>query len=140
MKIKIEAMDSTSRECVDCGSACLRKEYYILRDEHPWCVALVEKHKPLGADPELHISVIFGNLSEDEPDPSRTTFTCRYGYDIDGQDTPAYSLIKETSSDEVFGLRLDRDEALRHPFIDDLWMIIDELQAKDDNFFTIERS
>lgn len=110
--IDIEVMGPTSRNCDDCKSTRLRKEYYVLRDENPWSIAIVEKHAPPTSKAELHINVIFGNLLEDGPDPTRTTFTCRYGYGIEGQNTPAYSLIKESSSDEVFGLRLDRDDAL----------------------------
>lgn len=110
--------------------------YYILRNGDPWCIAVADRHASAN---EVHISVVFDDWSDAEGKPSadRVTFSCRYGYDVIGQELPAFTLVQEDRREPLFGKRLTREEALKHPLIKDFWRVVDEISRVDSEFIAV---
>lgn len=78
---------------------------------------------------EAFVTVSFGNHGVDsDPDGAEpVTFAARFG-EIEGVEGPAFSAVDArefTPPTELYGRRLDRDEALGHPSIEEFWGVCD---------------
>jgi hypothetical protein len=81
---------------------------------------------------EVWIDVILGSWGGDTND-DRVTFGCRVG-PVDGQPTPGCSLVPAASvgpDSPVYGQKLDREMALRHPWLPRFWDIVDLILTAD---------
>jgi hypothetical protein len=81
---------------------------------------------------ETWIDVILGTWEEGRND-DHVTFGCRIG-SIEGYAEPMCSLVSAASvfpDEPIFGQKLDRDQALTHPWLATFWQIIDFLVLSD---------
>jgi hypothetical protein len=104
---------------------------YVLRDNMAYAIYFLDWYPH---ENEAWLDVLLGHfLADDVDDADRVTFGCRIGA-IDGQDEPGCSLVPgaEIRADlPLFGTKLSRDEALRHPRQPDFWAVTDWLILND---------
>ena len=85
-----------------------------------------------GGDREAWIDVILGTFgSGDSTD--HVTFGCRVG-PVPGQDEPAAWLVLGAipyGDSPIWGEKLARDEALRHPWLSQFWEVVDFVLVQD---------
>ncbi|MBI3968466.1 MAG: hypothetical protein HY329_22755 [Chloroflexi bacterium] len=80
----------------------------------------------------VFIDVIFGDWSDDEH-KDNVTFGCRVG-SIVGHSEPGCTLIPAAAtfdSTPIFGRKLDREEALVHPWLPYFWDVVDLILTTD---------
>jgi hypothetical protein len=83
-------------------------------------------------DGELWLDVILGSWG-DETNDDHVTFGCRVGA-VEGQPTPACTLVPAASvgpPSPIYGEKLDREQALRHPWLGLFWDIVDLVLTAD---------
>lgn len=115
--------------CAACGVDHQSTTGFVLQDGNAHAIYMAEWH-PVTS--ESYIDVILGSF--EEPDHAdNVTFGCRVGH-VRTQPQPACSLVQggATRSDKpLFGRKLERDEALAHPRLDDFWAVVDWLILND---------
>lgn len=117
------------RRCPDCGEEHDSDVGFVLRDGVKYAVywAAWYPHQD-----EAWLDVVLGSWQE--PDfADHVTFGCRIGR-VEGQSDPACSLVlggEIRGDDPVFGHKLDRDEALTHPWLPAFWELVDWLIPND---------
>jgi hypothetical protein len=120
-----ERRDST---CADCHEQHEGRTGFVLRDGAPHAVYFADWYPHTA---ETFIDVAMGSFGDSSHDDN-VVFGCRYGY-VDGQDEVAASLVTPLrSADPIMGRALDREIALRHPCLEDLWRVTDWLVLNDD--------
>lgn len=132
----------TTHACPDCGGTREVVTGFVYRDDEPHAVYFASCYP---AHREVWIDVILGTWDDDsesqvsegkdaEADNDHVTFGCRFGQ-VEGQAIPACSLVTgaamapETST--IYGQRLDRDQALAHPWLTSFWEIVDVVLVQD---------
>jgi hypothetical protein len=123
--------DSKARECVRCGQPFRLVKLFILRDDssHAVCFAALHVHEGMR---EAWLDVILGTWGEDDA-TDHVTFGCRVG-PVEDQDDPAATLVPAAipySDAPIFGRKLDRDEALAHPWLHEFWHVVDFVLVGD---------
>jgi hypothetical protein len=119
----------THRRCHECGGEHDSVNGFLLRDGSAYAVyfAAWYPHKS-----EAWIDVAIG--SWEPPDyADHVTFGCRIGY-VESQSESASSLVhggQVLSDSPMFGQKLNRDEALAHPWLNSFWEVVDWLILND---------
>lgn len=132
MKLSIDENPSSKyKKCPNCNSKYLSITDFVLNDEHAYAVAYIDCHRHHNS-PELFFTVILGSWAEGEYD-DHVTFACRYGGLINGGEEVACTLldVSDVYDKPIFGKRLTRDQALKHPKVTEFWEIIDYLIEYD---------
>ncbi len=117
------------RRCDVCGADHESTVGLVLRDGVRYSASWVAWYPH---DSEAWVDVILGSWREPNY-PDNVTFGCRIEH-VDGQDEPACSLVRGAdirTDDPIFGHKLDRDEALAHPWLPAFWEIVDWLIVND---------
>jgi hypothetical protein len=110
--------------CPSCSREFARVKGVLTWFDESFAAFLAEMHWH-GGQNEIWFEAIFGELDEDTS-PDRVTFGCRLG-SVEGQEELACSLLRPKDGDEFGGRRLDRDEALAHPWLERFWEVVDFL-------------
>ena len=117
--------------CHDCGAEYRRVKLFILRDGDAYAACFASLHRHSGNN-ESWLDVILGSWGNDQSD-DHVTFGCRVGV-FEGASEPAASLVAAAqpfSDSPIFGRKLARDEALRHPRLAEFWLIVDYVLVED---------
>jgi hypothetical protein len=113
------------RQCHECGDAHAAVHGFINQNGAAHAVFYADWY-PHAA--EAYIDVVFGTWGDDEY-RDQVTFGCRIGH-VSGQESPAASLVPaaEVRPDHpMFGVKLNRQQALDHPLVSEFWRVIDWL-------------
>jgi hypothetical protein len=117
------------RHCEQCGEEHDSAVGLVLRDGRAYAAYWAAWYPH---EREAWVDMTLGTWQE--PDyPDNVTFGCRIGV-FGGQTEPACSLVKaaQTRSDSpIFGRKLDRDEALAHPWLSSFWEVLDWVIVND---------
>ena len=117
------------RECPDCGQRHEGVTGFVLRDGSAHAVYYADWYPHTE---EAYVDVTLGPWIEPEY-PDQVTFGCRIGQ-VDGQEEPAASLVQGgalRSDHPMFGAKLDREDALKHPRRVEFWELVDWLIVND---------
>lgn len=118
-------------DCAKCGRREKRVKLFVLRDGNAYAVCFASLHDHAGAA-VAWLDVIFGTWSEDQAS-DHVTFGCRVG-PVEGQVDPAASLVTAAqpfADRPIFGRKLTRDQALRHPGLGEFWSVVDHVLVND---------
>ncbi len=119
------------KECAQCGRSYRLIKTFIRLGGDTHAVAYTALHCH-SAVPEAWIDVILGTFGENTTD-DHITFGCRVG-PIEGQTEPAASLVAGAipyGDQAIWGQKLTREKALRHPRLKDYWEVVDYLLVND---------
>jgi len=117
--------------CDHCGEPMIRVTDFILKDGAPHAICYASCYHHDGQH-EVWLDVIFSSAWH-ENGRDRVTFGCRAG-PIPGQTDPGCSLVAGGSAfaeAPLFGEKLTREDALKHPWIDDFWAVVDHVLVHD---------
>jgi hypothetical protein len=118
-----------TQECSCCGAAIERSSSLVQRDGSAYAVYFASCFAH-GA--EAFVDVVLGTWSQSGA-TDHVTFGCRISA-VGDTSEPHCSLVtggEMAVDDALFGAKLSRDDALRHPRLDDFWAIVDCVLAKD---------
>lgn len=114
------------RVCEHCAKQWIDVSGFIYRDDYPYAVfkAACSPH-----DPEAWLEVALGSgFGTDRADRTdHVVFACRVG-PVEGQDEPACTAVPSGqlfAPDPTWGAMLDRESALRHPWVGAFWEVVD---------------
>lgn len=119
-----------SRECDECARRYTLVQGYIYRGEGAYAIYYTQLHDHEGS--EAWIDVIFGSLDLAEAE-DRVTFGCHLRRSPENGETSA-GLVPAAdvfSNSALFGRKLDREQALAHPWIEDFWAVVDFLVLEE---------
>ena len=100
---------------------------YVYRSRQPYAVYYASCYPSHG---EVYIDVILGTWPDEiEEANDRVTFGCRFG-PVEGQTESACSLVPGAAMapepvSPLFGERLDREQAQKHPWLGEFWEVVD---------------
>ncbi len=121
----------STQRCDRCGAEYRVITGFVFREDDAFAVYKAALHTHAG-DNEAWIDVILGSWGEGQ-EATHLTFGCRVGPFGEGGDY-ACSLVAAAvpySESPLFGRKLDRDEALGHPWLPDFWAVVDFLLVED---------
>lgn len=122
--------EPAAQSCPDCGGKRTFLSGGLIQDQK--AVGLYSMHLYRhGGEREAFLTVSFGDhgVDSDSGPADTVTFGARFGQTV-GTEGPAFSAVnaKELSPPtELYGRRVDRDEALAHPWIGRFWDACDVL-------------
>jgi hypothetical protein len=103
---------------------------FVYQAEIPHAVFFAALHQHEAK--EAWIDVILGSFGNDDTS-DHVTFGCRVGPVI-GQTEPAATLVPAAdpySDSALFGVKLSREEALKHPRLGEFWIVVDFVLTAD---------
>jgi len=118
-----------TQECSCCGTAIERSSSLVQRDGTAYAVYFAHCY---AHGREAFVDVVLGTWSAAGAS-DHVTFGCRIGA-VDGASEPPCSLVtggEMAADDALFGAKLTRDDALRHPRLGDFWAVVDFVLKKD---------
>jgi hypothetical protein len=118
-------------DCPHCGVPVQRANGFVSRDGVVVAAFFASCYHH--DDHDIWIDVILGTWGSDDHS-DHVTFGCRVG-PVEGQSEPASTLVAAAAvmgDDPVFGHKLSREEALRHPRLDEFWELADHLLVADE--------
>ena len=118
-----------TQQCTCCGAAIERSSSLVQRDGSAYAVYFASCYEHGN---ETFLDVVFGTWGPTGA-ADHVTFGCRIGA-VGGASEPSCSLVtggELALDDAVFGAKLTRDDALRHPWLGDFWTVVDFVLAKD---------
>lgn len=119
------------QHCADCGTHYVLVKAFVARDEVALAVTFTALHVHDGIH-EAWIDAILGTFGEDRTD-DHVTFGCRIG-PVQGQVDPAATLVDAAqpySERPIWGRKLSREEALKHPRLAEYWEVVDYVLVSD---------
>ena len=124
----------TTLTCDDCGGTREVVNGFIYRDQQPHAVYFAACYP---SHHEAWIDVILGtwdDVEDDAAENDHVTFGCRVG-PVEGRSKPACTLVLAASAapepSPIFGEILDRDQALKHPWLATFWEAVDFVLLED---------
>lgn len=129
--MQLEFQDEPTLEhvpCPDCGCDRERSHGFVLRDGTAFAIFFADWYPHAQ---EAWLDVILGPF--EEPDyQDNVTFGCRIG-DVPGSGVSCSLVLggEQRSEGAIFGRKLARDEALRHPWLAGFWEVVDWLIIND---------
>lgn len=129
--MNIEFEEPQSVECECCGNCTTKLVRYIFQDDTAHAVYLAS-FTPGHEDKVVHVLVGLGNWGEDADPTERRAFAVKIW---DNDDQWAVSVLDRDESPwggvEFLGNILERDEALSHQWISEVFHITDHIVAED---------
>lgn len=129
--INIEFEEPQSVECECCGGFTTKLVRYVSQNDTAYAVYLAS-FTPGHEDKVVHVVVGLGKWGEDASPAERTAFAVKIW---DNDDQWAVSVLDKDESPwggvEFLGKVLNRDEALSHPWISEVFHITDHIVAED---------
>jgi hypothetical protein len=128
----------TNLSCDDCGGTRDVITGFVYQGEQPHAVYYAACYPQHG---EVYLDVILGTWTDEvEDDNDHVTFGCRYGK-VEDRAEPACTLVSAAAMapqpvSPLFGKRLDREQALKHPWLGDFWAVVDFLVYADPTVHT----
>ena len=123
--------DVSARRCDACGRDFTLVKAFVYRRGVPHGIYLAACHEHEGVR-EAWIDLILGTFGEDNSS-DHVTFGARVG-PVDGQDEPAATLVQAAipyGDWQIFGQKLSREEALKHPLLPVCWEVVDFVLLED---------
>jgi hypothetical protein len=127
-----EAPVVESKDCGRCGTEYRLVKAFVVKDRTAHAVVCSALHHNDGQREgwmDAILGAFGGGASADH-----VTFGCRVG-PIEGQVEPAASVVQAAvpySDSSIWGRKLDRTEALSHPWLPDFWEIVDFVLVNDE--------
>ena len=117
----------TTATCSCCGRERTTVTGFVYRDEDAHAIYYASCYPH---DGEAWISVILGTWGEDiDTHDDHVTFGCRVPPKSGGcMLVPAASAYNDSP---MFGQKLNREEALAHPWLSDFWAVVDHVLVND---------
>lgn len=131
LKIEFEPPTTDSKPCECCGGLTTRLTRFVYRDGGAYAVyyALFTNGHPVGY---VEVLISLGEWADDAPPSGRRAFYLRIGSDADNfQVTVSDAAESLWGEVENFGRALNRDEALAHPYIREVFHLCDHIVAED---------
>ena len=113
------------RECAECDGTHEAVHGFITDGGSAHAVFYADWYPHV---PEAYIDVVLGTWGDDQY-LDHVTFGCRIGH-VSGQEAPGASLVRAAAvrpDHPMFGIKLDRREALEHPLLEEFWRVVDWL-------------
>ncbi len=113
--------------CPDCGKIIRLIWGYVFKKGKPFAT-YYSRFNEGHLDRGLHMLIVEGSWGDDSSENDRFCFSveCRMG-----PDRPTYMLVDADKSYEELGKALTREQALAHPFKDELFPMLDQLTQND---------
>jgi hypothetical protein len=118
------------RSCAICGRHYVQVKGFVYQAEIPHAVFFAALHQHEAK--EAWIDVILGTFGDDDTS-DHVTFGCRVGPVI-GQTEPAATLVPAAvpyGESALFGVKLSREEALKHARLGEFWLVVDFVLTAD---------
>jgi hypothetical protein len=133
VSLEIEEETRQVREfiCQCCSTAAERTWAFVSRDGDAYAVYFASCYHHDGTH-EAWIDAIFGTWGSNTVD-DHVTFGCRVGPAADSP-APGATLVRGGAAapdSPMFGWKLDREEALSHPRLDEFWALVDFVLEED---------
>ncbi|MCL8251437.1 hypothetical protein AERO_08575 [Aeromicrobium fastidiosum] len=120
--------DQRFQTCDDCGEEHEGRTGFVQLGGRPHAVYFADWYPHTY---ETYVDVVMGSFAGPDHDDN-VTFHCRYGH-VDGQAEIAASLVPPLRhSGAIMGRAIDREAALQHPLLPDMWRVTDWLVENDD--------
>lgn len=131
MVLEVEYEEPLSVECDCCGAAETRLTRFVKRDGDAYAVYLV-RYTQTHETRQAYGMVSLGSWWEDGVPPDRVAFALRMAgstdeYQLQVIDAEQLAWLKS----EILGRKLNRDEALAHPWISDVYHLFDHMVLHD---------
>ncbi|MEP6669880.1 MAG: hypothetical protein ABJF10_12050 [Chthoniobacter sp.] len=131
ISIEFEPPTTDAKPCECCGGLTTRLTRFVYRDDDAYAVyyALFTDHPP-----HSHISVLvsIGEWADDAPPSGRRAFHLRIGTDADNFNVTVRDAAESPWGEvPLFGRTLNRDEALAHPRLKEVFHISDHIVTQD---------
>ncbi len=129
--LEIEFEEPSTITCECCQGSTTRLTRFVYQDDDAFAV-----YYALFSDKHRHDGVVgiasLGEWDDDEIPPSRVAFSFRLW---EGEDNFNVTIIDANESEwsdvEILGRKLTREEALDHPWVKDVYHIIDHVIDED---------
>ena len=129
--IEIDFEEPQTMNCECCGGVTTKLVRYVSQDNEAFAVYLAS-FTPIHDEKIVHIIIGLGTWGEDAPSSERTAFVLKLWQNDDqwnvtilDKDESAWSGV------EFLGKILDREAALSHPWVKDIYHITDHIVAED---------
>ena len=129
--LEIEFEEPSTFTCECCGGTTSRLTRFVYQDNDAFAVYYAMFSDRHQADGVVGI-VSIGEWGEDEIPPSRVAFAFRLWQGTENFNVTVMDANESEWSDvEILGRMLSREEALAHPWINDLYHVTDHMTDED---------